>query len=263
MVVVQEARYGSQSQPAGLVAGIVRRGHGVAVVDADATVLDLGVPSVVTTAGVLVARGRSHGVLTLLRLAEAWGVPTVNRAGAVEAVLDKASMAVALARAGIPSPATFLGPTAALASDLPRRCFPLLLKPVRGDNAAGLRLIRSAAELRALTWPESPALAQCYLDTDGYDVKLYVIGEQVTAVRKASPLRGGGEPVPVPITDRLAELARRCGRLFGLQLYGVDCLDTPDGPVVIEVNDFPNYSAVPDAGDRLASYVLDTVRRSG
>jgi glutathione synthase/RimK-type ligase-like ATP-grasp enzyme len=44
--------------------------------------------------------------------------------------------------------------------------------------------------------------------------------------------------------------------LFGLELYGVDCIETPNGPVVIEVNDFPNYSGVPGSDQLLADHVI-------
>ena len=54
----------------------------------------------------------------------------------------------------------------------------------------------------------------------------------------------------------LQNLGRQCSRLFGLELYGVDCLETGNGPVVIEVNEFPNYTSVPQASERLADYVL-------
>lgn len=60
----------------------------------------------------------------------------------------------------------------------------------------------------------------------------------------------------IPITSELEELGRRCGKLFGLELYGVDCIETDDGPVVIEINDFPNYTGVPEADERLAEFVV-------
>ena len=59
----------------------------------------------------------------------------------------------------------------------------------------------------------------------------------------------------------MREIAARCGEVFGLELYGVDCIHTPDGPVVVEVNDFPNYSAIPEADGKLADYVLARLRK--
>jgi glutathione synthase/RimK-type ligase-like ATP-grasp enzyme len=58
-------------------------------------------------------------------------------------------------------------------------------------------------------------------------------------------------------------LASRCRRAFGLDLYGIDCIPTDDGPVVIEVNEFPNYTGVPQASERLADYVLERTAGAG
>jgi glutathione synthase/RimK-type ligase-like ATP-grasp enzyme len=114
-----------------------------------------------------------------------------------------------------------------------------------------------------LEWTEPVALAQTYMPTDGYDLKLYGIGDEVWAVRKPSPFNkrsedDGAESKAglVPLTPELQALGRRCGELFGLELYGVDCIETADGPLVIEINDFPNYTGVPEADERLADYVI-------
>jgi ribosomal protein S6--L-glutamate ligase len=69
-----------------------------------------------------------------------------------------------------------------------------------------------------------------------------------------------GKAEPVLISPELVALGRQCGELFGLELYGVDCILTPDGPTVIEVNEFPNYTAVPNAKERLAHYVIQQTR---
>ena len=55
-------------------------------------------------------------------------------------------------------------------------------------------------------------------------------------------------------------LALCCKRLFGLELFGLDCIRTPSGTVVIEVNDFPNYGSVPSASERLADFVMKRAR---
>jgi ribosomal protein S6--L-glutamate ligase len=63
----------------------------------------------------------------------------------------------------------------------------------------------------------------------------------------------------VELTSSLRQLALDCAALFGLELFGVDCVVTGGGPVVIEVNDFPNYTGVPDADEALADHVLARV----
>jgi ribosomal protein S6--L-glutamate ligase len=176
-------------------------------------------------------------------------------------------MAVALKMAGIPTPVTRFGSPRELARGVPRPDFPLILKPVFGDNGNGLRIVQNAAELESLPWPGNVVLAQKFEPNDGYDLKLYCIGEEVWVVRKPSgPIIGGAAnraAERVQTTAQLRSLARQCGELFGLDLYGVDCIETPTGVVVIEVNDFPNYSAVPKASEKLAAYVLCKIGQRG
>jgi ribosomal protein S6--L-glutamate ligase len=258
VLVVSEQRYALQAQPRGVIEELRRHGAQVC-----AHALALGpVPDEVAEelgwADVVVARGRSEQLLAVLDLAAQAGLAVVDPPDAVRAVRDKARMAAAFEAAGIRVPATFSGPVPELARAIPRQRYPLILKPVFGDNARGLRVVGTPAELAAVSWPESPALMQSYLPGDGMDLKLYGIGMQVWAVRKPSPFtpcQDSGTYL-VPADAGLKRLARSCAALFGLTVYGVDCLPAPGGPVVIEVNDFPNFTAVPDADAALARHVL-------
>jgi ribosomal protein S6--L-glutamate ligase len=258
--VLAETRYLEQRQPSGLVAALRARGMPVHVVD---PALD---PAAVIrqTGRVAVARGRSPAVLAALDALQAVGVPVVNRADAIRAVVDKACMAERLAAAGVPGPATRAVPRGELAGALAGGPFPLVLKPVRGDNSRGVVIVRDAEALGALAWEEPVALVQPYVEGDGRDLKLYVAGERVWAVRKASPLLDPAwrsAPAEVVSLDAAwRALALACGRPFGLSLYGVDCVLGADGPAVIEVNDFPNYSGIPDADEALADVVAAAAR---
>jgi ribosomal protein S6--L-glutamate ligase len=268
VAVLVEARYRSQAQPAGLVAALRRRGIRVTVIDPARRAVDLADPAWCTDHDLVVCRGRSPAVLALLAIAEARGVPCVNSAAAVSGVLNKAHAGAAMAAAGVPVPWTFLGPPAELA-DLPAARLPLILKPICGDNATGIRIVRERSQLRDLHWPDETALVQHFLDTGGIDLKLYCAAERVWAVRRRSPIDpADGSPVrhnrptePVPVTSAMARLAEQCRSVTGLDLFGVDCADGPDGPVVVEVNDFPNYTGVADADAHLADHVLARVRR--
>ena len=115
--------------------------------------------------------------------------------------------------------------------------------------------------MAATDWPEPVALAQRYFKTDGYDLKLYGIGDQIWAVRKVSPFNATAEMDKSKeglalATPELEDLGRRCGQLFGLDLFGVDCIETDTGVLIIEINDYPNYTNVPAANERLAEYVV-------
>jgi ribosomal protein S6--L-glutamate ligase len=258
IAIAAEHRYLSQLQPAGLAIALLQAGHEPAILEAQ----NLRGASLIGI-DLLVARGRSPALLALLERAEALDVPTINRRAAITAVVDKASMAKALAAARIPTPPTRVGTLAALARASSSSDFPMVVKPVFGDNARGVRVVHAREDLATLPWSEPIALAQPFIPSDGFDLKLYVAGPEVHAVRKPSPIASaGGAAVPVPVTPALRALALRCGLLFGLELYGVDCIATPEGAVVIEVNDFPNYSGIDGVNERLARYAIARACRS-
>ncbi len=236
---------------------LVARGCGVELIDPAVSSFEVHDGSWLELVDIVVARGRSPSLLYMLHWAELRGRPTINGRHGTAAVHNKAEMAIELAAAGFPTPPTWLGSPQKLVRSVPAAGYPLVLKPIFGDNCRGLRLVEDAAQLARTEWPEPTALAQEYVPGDGVDLKLYGIGDRVWAVRKPSPLRSAvSGPEPVRLTSEMAALAQRCARLFGLELYGLDCVETSDGPVVIEVNEFPNYTAVPNADDRLADYVV-------
>jgi ribosomal protein S6--L-glutamate ligase len=255
--ILVERRYRTQRQPAGLIDGLRLRGNEVKVID-PLDVCEVGVDGWLAGLDVVVPRGRSLELLSLVACAERRGVPVVNGRRAIAAVHNKLEMSAALIAADIPTPRTFAAPPERLAAEVPAACYPLVLKPAFGDNGAGLTIARDAAELLRLDWPEPVAVAQRLVPSDGLDLKLYGVGDAVWAVRKPSPLTprtGAREPGPIPLTADLGALGRRCGELFGLGLYGVDCVETEDGPVVIEVNEYPNYTGVDGADASLAALV--------
>jgi len=265
VVVLAEGRYLGHVQPAGACLGLAARGHAVTLLDVHVLRADREA-SWAEGIDAVVARGRSPELLDVLESLEARGMPTLNRRAAIAAVRNKAAMAARLVVAGIPTPRTFAGPPQRLARRVPTACYPLVVKPVHGDNGRGITTVSDARELSVLRWSEPTAVAQQRVPSDGYDLKLYAIGSKIWAVRKPSPLVAGivaNAAEPVAVTPALQALGRRCGELFGLDLFGADCIETPNGAVVIEVNDFPNYTAVPDAGELIAAYVERKLGASG
>jgi ribosomal protein S6--L-glutamate ligase len=262
--VLVEVRYLRQRQPAGLCAELRRRGHGLRRIDPE-QLCRVGSTDWLANVDVLVPRGRSIGLLAALKCAEYNGVPVVNTRRAIGSVHNKIDMTVALVAAGIPTPETYAASLEQLLHGVPAGSYPLVLKPAFGDNGNGLAVAPDAAQLARLSWREPIALAQRLVPNDGFDLKLYVIGSDVWAVRKPSPLAAardrGRAPTPVEPTPELAALARRCGKLFGLELYGVDCIETADGPLVLEVNEFPNYTGVVEADERIADLVERSAAR--
>jgi ribosomal protein S6--L-glutamate ligase len=267
VAIISERRYLAQTMPLAIVGPLARRGVQADVLCADECRFD---PQ---TGVVRAANGTSHSLraytgviartrhalgLVMLSYAESHDVTTINSTAAIEDVRNKARMAVALSRAGLPSAYTVLAPDLASLATVAAGRFPLILKPTFGDNGRGLLLVRSPADLADLEWDHELILAQQYLSNDGFDLKLYVCGTRVFAVHKPSPFNGDprAEARSVVPTAAMVDLALACGAVFGLEVYGVDTLETPDGLVVIEVNEFPNFSGLRTAPDCIADHVL-------
>lgn len=259
--VLAEARYLVQSQPTGLSNELVKQGHEVSMIDPQKAFYRMGDDGWFAGLDVIVGRGRSWALLGLLGWAERSGTLTINRQAAIAAVHNKAQMSIALAGSGLPIPETYFATIEQLAQTIPAENYPIILKPIFGDNSRGLLVVNSPEEMAATDWPEPVALAQRYFKTDGYDLKLYGIGDQIWAVRKVSPFNATAEMDKskeglAQATPELEDLGRRCGQLFGLDLFGVDCIETETGVLIIEINDYPNYTNVPAANEQLAEYVV-------
>ena len=259
--ILVEARYLAQAQPRGMARALTEAGHNVSVLDTSRAMLDIDNSRWLAGLDLVIARGRSADLLARLSVAEAAGIPTLNRRQAIAAVLDKAHMATQLRAAGIPAPPTWIGDIGQLRREIPRTAYPLILKPVYGDNCRGICIVDTPRELDAVVWNEPCVIAQRLLQNSGFDIKLYAVGEHMWAVRKPSPLYGGAAAVTtLALPTAWRNLARQCGELFGLQLFGVDCIEADGALQVIEVNDFPNYSGIPGVDSILAGHVTQYVQ---
>lgn len=254
ITILTDQRYLAQRMPAAVVMALRERDIDTVVVTPDAATEIGGPGPLPSPPGVVLARTRDPFTLTLLDRATADGHTPVNTAAAIRTVRDKPQVAQLLADADVPTPRTFLADRPAVLSTVESEAWPLLLKPPYGDNASGIVRVDTRAELAAVDWPHELVLAQQVVAATGGEITLYGVADRVWAVRRPSPLldtTAHTTPVAVPADARLLAIARTCRELFGLVLYGIDVLLTDAGPVVVDVNDFPNYRGIADAGDAI------------
>jgi ribosomal protein S6--L-glutamate ligase len=265
----------AQRMPSEAIAAAKRRGLETEVIVTDEDYVRLDTTSGARVRGLgpayarehtlFVTRNRSVAGLLQLYYLELQGALSINSYRSIEKSRNKAEMDVDLKAAGIPMPPTYIAHRLQLLHDVPDSAYPLIVKPYMGDNSRGLAICRGRDELAALEITDSLVLAQSFLPNDGYDLKFYCFGETVIPVRKPSPLTGdtSAPAIPVDLTDEMERIARACGRILGLEIYGVDTLATPEGTFVLEVNDFPNFSGIDGIGDRLLDYLLMRAAQEG
>ncbi|MCL7380445.1 RimK family alpha-L-glutamate ligase [Streptomyces sp. 35G-GA-8] len=203
--------------------------------------------------------------LTLLEAAATAGLTTINDARSIRGVRDKVLAAAIGRHHGLPMPMTYAAAQQEALGEIPAAQYPLVIKPADGSSGRAVRLVTSPEQLTSRhdrPPREGMLIAQPYVPNSGVDLKVYSIGGELFATQRCSPLHPE-RTVPerrVPLTAEVAAIAARAGRVYGLDLYGVDVLLGPDGPVVVDVNDFPSFRQVPHAAARVARTVLHLAR---
>ncbi|MEV4441192.1 hypothetical protein AB0K09_19660 [Streptomyces sp. NPDC049577] len=206
--------------------------------------------------------------LTLLEAASAVGLTTVNDARSIRGVRDKALAAVVGEARGLPVPVTYAAARAEEFAELPESLYPLVVKPADGSSGRAVRLVESPDRLPAPGDADTASgmlIAQPYVPNSGVDLKVYCVDGDLYATERRSPLHPE-QPARerhVPLTPEVARIATEVGAVFGLDLYGVDVVLGPDGPVVVDVNDFPSFRRVPDAVARVAWAILRLAHAGG
>ncbi len=261
---ILEEKYAREPMPMVVADQLKQWGHEIDVLrpyDAVTNLTDLSL----TTYDAYVLKTVSEGPgLTILEAAEAVGIPTINNSRAIRLVRDKAVAVAYAKKCGLPIPPTFFAGHPRALVKVPHEIYPVVVKPTNGSSMQGVYLVRTPDEMKVLkVESDNYYLAMRYIENPGYDVKLYVTGQEVHAIVKSSVLHGSVIEREIPITGEMLTLARSVGRIFGLDLYGVDVIQSPDGGLMlVDINDFPSFGRVPRHVFSIAEYILHAAYRA-
>ncbi len=203
----------------------------------------------------------SESDLYPVRLLEAAGIAVLNSYAALRICRDKIQTYLHLKMAGVPFPDTMWLGAGWTAEQVEEHCGPPphIVKVVNGSQGEGVVLSESWRSLASLVGAMravgAPILVQRFLaEARGQDTRVLVVGGKAVgaAVRSAqkpgefrSNLHLGGQAAVVEPSQQQSLVAESAVRCLGLQVAGVDLLDSERGPVVVEVNGSPGYEASP------------------
>ncbi|MEV7685258.1 ATP-grasp domain-containing protein [Streptomyces bungoensis] len=264
-----EEQYRQDGMPVEVIHQLTLWGHRVDVVRPGGSLLHLTEAVQTSDHDAWVLKTVSGGPgLTLLEAAASAGLTTINDARAIRGVRDKALAAVLGLSRGLPLPATYAAAQPELLLEIPESEYPLVVKPADGSSGRAVHLVsspRRLAEMLPELAGEGLLIAQPYVPNSGVDIKVYSVGGELYATERSSPLHPDHavRERHVPLSPEIAEIAARVGVVYGLDLYGADVVLGPNGPVVVDVNDFPSFRQVPDAPARLARAVLALAAGAG
>ena len=160
---------------------------------------------------------------------------------------------LALMEAGVPIPKTLLAFTGDGAlKALDEIGFPAVMKPVIGSWGRLIALVKDRDSAQAIIESREQihnALLQLYyvqeyVNRPPRDIRVLVIGDEaVAASYRYSPkddwrtnVARGGVSKPCRLTDDLVDLALRAAKAVGGGVLAVDCMESPSGILVHEVN---------------------------
>ena len=221
--------------------------------------------------------------LLLSQTLEGSGLRVINSHSVAETCSNKLTTSIALSRAGVPTPRTFL----ALSSDAVEGAaeelgYPLVLKPFVGSWGRMVTIVKDRATLQALVeYKEELAnpiehmyYLQEYIQRPPRDIRAIVAGDRlVTCVHRYAPAgewrtnvaRGGTSEAFKPDAE-LKEIVHKASEAVGGGVLGVDAMESTSGYVVHEVNNTVEFRGAQSAVDvdiskRIIEYVAHTVRR--
>lgn len=242
------------------------RQHEVAVFDAKTLPAGYGwEPGLQEPADVVLLKARSPRAREVAQTAQRAGSLVVNPPAATALALDRAASAEALDRAGVPAPRNWSVPAMRHLAYGPELPWPLVVKSRASSRRDLVRLVTGRPELLEMLpeWGDEPVVAQEFVVNDGFDIKVWVIGADMSAARRRSALesidKSSDELLdPADLPEDWTRTARDAGAALGLQLLGVDLLITDGRPLVVDVNPFPGFRGADHPADSLLRF-LSTV----
>ncbi len=137
---------------------------------------------------------------------------------------------------------------------------PCVVKSTEGTHGSGVFLVNSSQQARQLVFQMlergmRPLVQEYVKESHGSDIRALVVGREVVASmrRKAhgsefrSNFHLGGSVSSVELTDEQRSIAICATQTLGLELAGVDMLESDRGPLVLEVNSSPGLEGIEGA----------------
>ncbi|MEO0988742.1 MAG: 30S ribosomal protein S6--L-glutamate ligase [Cyanobacteria bacterium J06639_14] len=228
--------------------------------------------------------GASHTFYgtAVVRQFEMMGVFTTNESQAISRSRDKLRSLQILARRGIGLPVTGFAHSTQDIDGLIELVggAPLVIKLLEGTQGIGVVLAETyqAAKsvIQAFRGLDANILVQEYIqEAEGSDIRCFLIGDQVIAAMKRqgapgefrSNLHRGGSATQVNLTSKERSMAVRAAKAMGLQVAGVDLLQSKRGPVVLEVNSSPGLEGIEkttgiDVANQIIAYIEKSATRN-
>jgi len=193
--------------------------------------------------------------MDVLHRIERLGIPIVNSPKSIERSIDKYHALALLEESGVPVPRTI----ATENIDEAMKAFydlseDVVIKPIFGSRGIGSARISDPdiafRVFRAILFSQGVIYIQEFIPHGLKDIRAFVIGDHVFAsmYRLADTwktnISQGAKPSFLKLNEEMENLAVEAARIIGVEVTGVDLLEGPEGPVIIELNSQPGWKGL-------------------
>jgi RimK family alpha-L-glutamate ligase len=193
--------------------------------------------------------------MDMLYKLERQGFLIINPTEAIEHCVDKYDILAILEDNNIPIPRT----AATESVNEALKAFTelgedVVVKPLFGSRGIGATRIVdpeiAATIFKAITFHHGVIYIQEFIPHGTSDIRAFVIDNTVIAAMRRvaenwkTNYSQGAKPAPLKLNPNLEQLAVRAAKVVGCKIAGVDILEGPNGPVIVDVNSQPGWKGL-------------------
>lgn len=207
--------------------------------------------------------------ISLIEHMELAGIRVVNPTYPFRRARDKYSTQYTLQVAGLPVAHTVTTESLARAYRTSESMGEFIFKPILSSMGRGAMKFEDADlaynVYKTLSRFEQPIILQKYIPNPGRDMRVFVIGKEVVgSVYKYLPegkwksnVAQGGKMVDEPIDSEILKLSLKAVKAMKLDYCGVDIIEGPEGPIILEMNASPGWQGLKKAtGKDIAELIV-------
>jgi RimK family alpha-L-glutamate ligase len=215
--------------------------------------------------------------MDMLYKLERLGFYIVNPAEAIEHCVDKYDILSIMEDKGLPVPRTVatesvneaLRAFAELGGDV-------VVKPIFGSRGVGATRVVdpeiATTVFKAITFHHGVIYIQEFVPHGTSDIRAFVVGDQVIAAMRRvangwkTNYSQGARPTAINLDPVHEALAVKAAKVVGCKIAGVDILEGPKGPSIIDVNSQPGWKGLQavtkvNIADEIVNFILSKLRK--
>ena len=215
--------------------------------------------------------------MDMLYKLERQGFYMVNPPTAIEHCVDKYDILAVLEDEGVPVPRTLVTESVneaikafnELGGDV-------VVKPIFGSRGQGATHINDIdiadTVFKAITFHHGVIYMQEFVQHGNSDIRVFIVGDQVLASMRRlatgwkTNFSQGAKPIPAKISKEFEDIAIKASKAVGCKIAGVDILEGPDGPRIVDVNSQPGWKGLQvvskvNIADEIVKFVLSEIKK--